>query len=127
HVHLWDAVAGQGHIWTYMRYGPFTDAAVFSDWLISREEARDPFYYAIIDRCGHALRLAALMRIEPDMRVVEVGNILLSPRRSIFWRGTFSRRSGIVATSGNAMLSMPPRGAPHCALAFRLKAFSATT
>jgi len=78
-VHLWDAVAGQGHIWTYMRYGPFTDAAVFSDWLISREEARDPFYYAIIDRRGHALGLAALMRIEPDMRVVEVGNILLSP------------------------------------------------
>jgi len=33
----------------------------------------------IIDRCGHALGLAALMRIEPDMRVVEVGNILLSP------------------------------------------------
>jgi RimJ/RimL family protein N-acetyltransferase len=76
---LWDAVAGHRHIWTYMSYGPFSDAAVFSDWLISREEARDPFYYAIVDLSGRALGLAALMRIEPAMRVVEVGNILLSP------------------------------------------------
>lgn len=76
---LWDAFAGHNHIWTYMRYGPFADAAVFSDWLISCEEARDPFYYAIADPSGRPLGLAALMRIEPDMRVVEIGNILLSP------------------------------------------------
>jgi RimJ/RimL family protein N-acetyltransferase len=76
---LWDAVAGHRHIWTYMRYGPFSDAAVFSDWLISREETRDPFYYAIVTPSGRALGLAALMRIEPDMRVIEVGNIVLSP------------------------------------------------
>jgi RimJ/RimL family protein N-acetyltransferase len=76
---LWDAVAGQRHIWTYMNYGPFADAAVFSDWLVSREHTRDPFYYAIADPGGRALGLAALMRFEPDMRVIEVGNILLSP------------------------------------------------
>ena len=76
---LWDAVAGQRHIWTYMSYGPFADAAVFSDWLVSREQTRDPFYYAIVDSRGRALGLAALMRIELDMRVIEVGNILLSP------------------------------------------------
>ncbi len=78
-TNLWDVVAGHRHIWTYMRYGPFADAAVFSDWLFSREEAPDPFYYAIVDPSGRALGLAALMRIEPDMRVIEVGNILLSP------------------------------------------------
>ncbi len=76
---LWDAVGGCRDIWTYMRYGPFADAAIFSDWLISREEAPDPFYYAIGDPSGRALGLASLMRIEPDMRVIEVGNILLSP------------------------------------------------
>jgi RimJ/RimL family protein N-acetyltransferase len=76
---LWDAVAGHPHIWTYMRDGPFADAAVFSDWLVSREQARDAFYYAVVDAEGRALGLASLMRIEPDMRVIEVGNILLSP------------------------------------------------
>jgi len=76
---LWGAVAGHDHIWTYMAYGPFADPAIFSDWLITREEARDPFYYAIVDPSGRARGLAALMRIEPNMRVVEVGNILLSP------------------------------------------------
>jgi RimJ/RimL family protein N-acetyltransferase len=78
-ANLWDAVAGHHHIWTYMRYGPFADAAVFSDWLVSREETRDPFYYAVVDPHRGAIGLAALMRIEPDMRVIEVGNILLSP------------------------------------------------
>jgi len=78
-ANLWDAVAGRRHIWTYMGYGPFADAAVFSDWLVSREEVPDPFYYAIVDPSGRALGLASLMRIEPHMRVIEVGNILLSP------------------------------------------------
>ena len=76
---LWDAVAGHANIWTYMRYGPFADGAVFSDWLASREGGHDPFYYAVVDPSGRALGLAALMRIEPDMRIIEVGNILLSP------------------------------------------------
>jgi RimJ/RimL family protein N-acetyltransferase len=79
HANLWDAIAGDEKIWTYMRYGPFANAAVFSDWLLSREEARDPFYYAIVNPSGRALGLAALMRIDPEMRVIEVGNILLSP------------------------------------------------
>ena len=79
HADLWDAVEGHRNIWTYMRYGPFSDAVVFSDWLVSREETSDPFYYAIVSPAGRALGLTALMRIEPDMGVIEVGNILLSP------------------------------------------------
>src|SRR6266404_5658155 len=60
---LWDAVAGHRHIWTYMRYGPFSDPAVFSDWLVSREETRDPFYYAIGNPHRGALGLASLFRL----------------------------------------------------------------
>jgi RimJ/RimL family protein N-acetyltransferase len=78
HATLWDAVADDDQLWTYMGYGPFANAVAFSDWLRSREEACDPFYYAIVNPSGCALGLAALMRIEPDMRVIEVGNILLS-------------------------------------------------
>ncbi len=76
---LWDAVRGHDRIWTYMAYGPFADAAAFSDWLVSRETLADPFYFAIVDQSGGAVGLATLMAIRPEMRVVEVGNILLSP------------------------------------------------
>jgi RimJ/RimL family protein N-acetyltransferase len=76
---LWEAVRGHDRIWTYMAYGPFADAAVFSDWLVSREAAADPFYFAIVDQSGRAVGLVTLMSIRPEMRVVEVGNILLSP------------------------------------------------
>jgi RimJ/RimL family protein N-acetyltransferase len=76
---LRDAVRGHDKIWTYMAYGPFADDGAFSDWLASRVELADPYYYAIVAPSGHAVGLAALMAIRPDMRVVEVGNILLGP------------------------------------------------
>jgi RimJ/RimL family protein N-acetyltransferase len=76
---LWDAVRGHDKIWTYMAYGPFAAEAAFSDWLASRVALADPYYYAIAEPSGRAVGLATLMSIRPDMRVVEVGNILLSP------------------------------------------------
>jgi RimJ/RimL family protein N-acetyltransferase len=75
---LWDAVRGHDKIWTYMAYGPFADEAAFSDWLASRLALADPYYYAIVEPSGRSVGLATLMSIRPDMRVVEVGNILLS-------------------------------------------------
>jgi RimJ/RimL family protein N-acetyltransferase len=76
---LWDAVRGCDNIWTYMAYGPFADENVFSGWLESRVELADPYCYAIVTPSGRAIGLAALMAIRPDMRVVEVGNVLLAP------------------------------------------------
>jgi RimJ/RimL family protein N-acetyltransferase len=76
---LWDAVRGHDKLWTYMAYGPFADEAAFSDWLETREASVDPYYYTIVDPSGRAAGLATLMSIRPDMRVVEVGNILLGP------------------------------------------------
>jgi RimJ/RimL family protein N-acetyltransferase len=76
---LWDAVRGHDKLWTYMAYGPFSDDGVFSDWLASRESLADPYYYAIVESSGRTVGLATLMSIRPDIRVVEVGNILLSP------------------------------------------------
>jgi RimJ/RimL family protein N-acetyltransferase len=77
---LWEAVRDHPHLFTYMAFGPFADAAAFSDWLAARQLSNDPYFYAIVQPCGRAVGLAALMSIRPDMRVVEVGNILLSPR-----------------------------------------------
>lgn len=76
---LWNAVRGHDDVWTYMAYGPFADESAFSDWLASRIELADPYYYAIVEPAGRAVGLATLMSIRPDMRVVEVGNILLGP------------------------------------------------
>jgi len=76
---LWQAVKGHDQIWTYLAYGPFANKEAFALWLKARAEIPDPFSYAIVDRSGHALGIAALMAVRPEMRVIEVGNILLSP------------------------------------------------
>jgi RimJ/RimL family protein N-acetyltransferase len=76
---LWEAVRGHDRIWTYMAYGPFADEAAFSSWLASRAALTDPYSYAIVAPAGHAIGIATLMTIRPEMRVVEVGNILLAP------------------------------------------------
>ena len=76
---LWDALQGHDRVWTYMAYGPLADRAAFSAWLAERQTLDDPFSYAVIDTAGRALGIVTLMSIRPDMRVVEVGNILLSP------------------------------------------------
>ena len=77
---LWRACAGHDRIWTYMStYGPFADEAAFREWFDSRLPLEDPYSYAIVDRSGRAVGITTLMSIRPDMRVIEVGNILLSP------------------------------------------------
>jgi RimJ/RimL family protein N-acetyltransferase len=79
HADLWAALAGHDHIWTYMAYGPFADATTFGHWLVTREKITDPFSYVVIDKAGHACGIITLMEVRPQMRVIEVGNILLSP------------------------------------------------
>jgi RimJ/RimL family protein N-acetyltransferase len=76
---LWEELAGHDGVWTYMFYGPFADKPSFAAWLAEREQLADPFCYVIADTGGRPLGLATLMSIRPDMRVIEVGNILLGP------------------------------------------------
>jgi len=76
---LWEAVAGHDRIWTYMSYGPFADRTAFLAWLAERQKLDDPFYYAVVDGARRAVGVESLLAIRPDMRVVEVGHVLLSP------------------------------------------------
>jgi len=76
---LWLAFEGHDHIWTYMAYGPFADAEAFGLWLKARAGITDPFSYVIFDREGQACGIMALMAVRPQVRVIEVGNIVLSP------------------------------------------------
>ena len=77
---LWPRVKDHDNVWTYMsRYGPFSDLAEFSEWMASFVDGKDPYPYAILDTAGHVLGFLALMRIEPAMRVIEVGHVVYSP------------------------------------------------
>jgi RimJ/RimL family protein N-acetyltransferase len=76
---LWQALQGHDHVWTYMAYGPFADRFEFLAWLAERPALADPYSYAVVDISGRALGIVTLMSIRPEMRVIEVGNILLSP------------------------------------------------
>jgi RimJ/RimL family protein N-acetyltransferase len=77
---LWAAFTGNDEIWTYLPYGPFADPEAFALWLKARAGIPDPFSYVVLDRAGHACGIIALMAVRPEMRVIEVGNIVLSPR-----------------------------------------------
>ncbi|MGH6770969.1 MAG: GNAT family N-acetyltransferase [Xanthobacteraceae bacterium] len=77
---LWNAFAGHDRIWTYMSsYGSFADASAFEAWLAGRVALDDPYSYAVVDRSGRALGVAALMDIRSAMRSIEVGHIVYSP------------------------------------------------
>ncbi len=67
-------------VWTWMPYGPFADEAAFLSWAKDREAARDPWFYAIVNRAsGESLGMAAFMRADPVNGVIEIGNIWMAP------------------------------------------------
>jgi len=78
---LWDAFAGHDHVWTYISTdGPFSDASDFAGFIAQRAAAEDPYAYAIVDMRDRAVGYVTLLRINPQMRVIEVGHVLYSPR-----------------------------------------------
>jgi RimJ/RimL family protein N-acetyltransferase len=64
-----------------MPVGPFPSKQAFCDWLDSACGTDDPLFHAIVDRStGLASGVAALMRVKPEIGVIEVGHITYSPR-----------------------------------------------
>jgi RimJ/RimL family protein N-acetyltransferase len=77
---LWAVFAGHDQLWTYIGAdGPFATAAEFVPSIERRATADDPYAYAIIDASDRAVGYLTLMRIVPEMRVIEVGHVLYSP------------------------------------------------
>ncbi len=77
---LWAAFAGHDQVWTYIAAdGPFATAAEFVPFIAKRAAADDPYAYAIVDQSDRAVGYLTLMRIVPEMRVIEVGHVLYSP------------------------------------------------
>jgi len=68
-------------LWTYIPVGPFDTAEALEAWLKGASQSRDPQFYALIDKnSGKAVGIASYLRITPDFGVIEVGNIVFSPR-----------------------------------------------
>jgi RimJ/RimL family protein N-acetyltransferase len=77
---LWKPFAGHDHVWTYISTdGPFASLEEFAPFIAMRAAADDPYAYAIIDNAERAVGYLTLLRIEPAMRVIEVGHVLYSP------------------------------------------------
>jgi RimJ/RimL family protein N-acetyltransferase len=77
---LWKVFGGHDEVWTYISTdGPFASEPEFSVFLTKRAGADDPYAYAVIEQSGRAIGYLTLLRIEPQMRVIEVGHVLYSP------------------------------------------------
>ncbi|NOR63482.1 MAG: GNAT family N-acetyltransferase [Rhodobacteraceae bacterium] len=69
-----------GRNWTYLFDAPLTDLAGFTAWTEKASQSPDPLFHAIISaETGKAVGYATYMRITPQMGVIEIGNIHLSP------------------------------------------------
>jgi RimJ/RimL family protein N-acetyltransferase len=67
-------------LWLYLSDGPFPDRTAFRAYLEKRAKSDDPLSFAIVDNStGKALGHVSYMRITPEHRVIEVGNIFYSP------------------------------------------------
>jgi RimJ/RimL family protein N-acetyltransferase len=78
---LFASINGKGDgMWRYLGYGPFSDEVQFLAWLKDRAAARDPWFYAFVNRVtGKAVGMGAFMRADAANGVIEIGHIWMSP------------------------------------------------
>src|ERR1039457_5422621 len=76
--HLFDGTHGPDGeaFWLYMSEGPFADVMAFRAHLEKLARSEERLSFSIIDReTGNAVGHASYMRISPEHKVLEVGNI----------------------------------------------------
>lgn len=79
-LHAAYAAAPDGRDWTYMAVGPFAGRTAFDAYLQAEAARGDRVSFAVVDaQTGRAIGTFALMRIDPDNGVVEVGMVAFSP------------------------------------------------
>ena len=77
---LFRSFEGHDPVWDYLAYGPFHSAAAYHRWAREMAAKDDPLFYAIKDLdSGQFGGVASYLRITPDMGVIELGHINLSP------------------------------------------------
>lgn len=78
---LYDRIGGpdRAPLWTYMPVGPFPDFHSFYDWFETVCESRDPLFFTLEDIAGgRPLGFVSLLRMAPEVGVVEIGFVMLS-------------------------------------------------
>ncbi|MFS2222845.1 GNAT family N-acetyltransferase [Pantoea sp. B65] len=74
------AQAADGRDWTYMFAGPFGDFDSYLLYVQSMAGSQDPLHFAVIDLVTQrAVGSLALMRIDPQHGMMEVGHVTFSP------------------------------------------------
>jgi RimJ/RimL family protein N-acetyltransferase len=80
---LYHIVEGEAneHLFTYLFDQPYPSLDSFQEAVTAKSRSEDPMFFAIEDNAtSTAVGWASLMRIDATHRVLEVGNILFSPR-----------------------------------------------
>jgi RimJ/RimL family protein N-acetyltransferase len=79
-LHAANSLDPEGRNWTYLSREGFDDLEDYRDWLVAMTSGDDPLLHAIVDGAtARAVGVAAYMRIDPAMGVLEVGNLNFSP------------------------------------------------
>ncbi len=67
-------------LWDYLPYGPFDNQAAMRGWVEARAPSRDPLFFSCLDaESGAPQGMLSFLRIEPAMRVIEIGHIWFGP------------------------------------------------
>ncbi|NUA31302.1 GNAT family N-acetyltransferase [Cupriavidus basilensis] len=73
-------VATDERDWTYMTMGPFRNAEEYRSYVETAAGGSDPMHFAVIDLVTQrAVGTLALMRIDVQNGVIEVGSVMFSP------------------------------------------------
>jgi RimJ/RimL family protein N-acetyltransferase len=72
--------AERERVWTYLFDGPYRSLDEFRASIELKASSADPLFFAIVDNAsGRAVGYQTFLRIEPQHRVIEVGNIMYTP------------------------------------------------
>ena len=78
---LWEAARGHDEIWAWLADGPYASEDALRQALAQKQAGTAAVFLAIIPKAtGTCAGYASYMRMDPAHGVVEVGNILMTPR-----------------------------------------------
>ncbi len=76
----WNGVPEGEELWTYLPFGPFDDEPAMREWVTWAATSPEFLYRTVFDRTSEVpVGMASFMRVDPEMRVIELGGIWYAP------------------------------------------------